>query len=148
MLMRPYAGWMSPWRDMERLRREMNRLFNDWPTRSRWGTAPSYPAINVWTEEDSAVVTAELPGALLENIDISVEDNMLTLRGDRQPDEMKEGAIYHRQERRYGTFLRTFQLPFRVDAENVEATFMNGVLNIVLPRAEEDKPKKIAVRAG
>lgn len=147
MLMRPYAGWTSPWREMERLRREMNRLFSDWPTQARWGAAPSFPAVNVWTDENSAVVTAELPGIILDNIDIMVEDDMLTLRGHRQPDEL-EGATYHRQERRYGSFLRTFRLPFRVDAGKVEATFAKGVLNLVLPRAEEDKPQKIAIRAG
>jgi HSP20 family protein len=147
MLMRPYASRTSSWREMERLRREMNRLFNDWPTRARWGTAPSYPAMNVWTDEDSAVVTAELPGVILDDMDISVEDDVLTLRGSRQPDEV-EDVTYHRRERRYGTFLRTFRLPFRVDAEKVEATFTNGVLNIALPRAEADKPKKIAIRAG
>jgi HSP20 family protein len=132
---------------MERLRREMNRLFSDWPTQARWGTAPSVPAVNVWTDENSAVVTAELPGIILDDIDITVEDDMLTLRGQRQPDEL-EGATYHRQERRYGSFLRTFRLPFRVDAGKVEATFAKGMLNLVLPGAEEDKPQKIAIRAG
>ncbi len=147
MLMRPYAGWTSSWREMERLRREMNRLLGDWPTQARWGAAPSYPAMNVWTDENSTIVTAELPGVVPEEIDISVEDDMLTLRGSRQPDEV-EAVTYHRQERRYGSFLRTLRLPFRVDAEKVEATFKNGVLNIALPRAEADRPKKIAIRAG
>jgi HSP20 family protein len=146
MLMRPYLGRMSPWREVERLRREMNRLFSEWPTRGTWGTATSYPAMNVWTDEDSAVVTAELPGVNLEDLDISVEDNTLTLRGTRQPEEV-EGATYHRRERRRGSFARTFQFPFRVDAEKVDATFKNGVLSVVLPRAEEDKPKKITVKA-
>lgn len=147
MAMRPYSGWTSSWREMERLRREMNRLFRDWPERARSSTAASYPAMNVWMDEDSAIVTAELPGVILDHIDISVEDNTLTLRGDRQPEE-EAGVTYHRRERRYGSFLRSFQVPFRVDPAKVEATFKNGVLSIVLPRAEEDKPKKIAVRAG
>jgi HSP20 family protein len=103
--------------------------------------------MNVWTDEDSAVVTAELPGVILEDLDISVEDNTLTLRGTRQPEEV-EGATYHRRERRHGKFARTFQFPFRVDAEKVDATFKSGVLSIVLPRAEEDKPRKITVKAA
>lgn len=148
MIMRPYAGWTSHRGEMERLRREMNRLFGEWPTTARWGNVPSYPAMNVWTDEDSAVVTAELPGVILENIDISVEDDTLTLRGNRQPDEEEEGATFHRRERRHGAFLRTLRLPFRVDAGKVDAVFKNGVLSVVLPRAEEDKPQKIAVRAG
>jgi HSP20 family protein len=147
MLMQPYGGWTSPWREMERMRRQMNRMFNDWPTLARWGTAPSYPAMNVWMDEDSAIVTAELPGIVLDDIEISVEDDTVTLRGKRQPDE-EAGATYHRRERRHGTFLRSFRLPFRVDAEKVAATFRNGVLSIVLPRAEEEKPKKITVRAA
>jgi HSP20 family protein len=132
---------------MERLRREMNRLFSDWPTRAGLSPVPSYPAMNVWVDENSAVVTAELPGVLLDHIDISVEDDTLTLRGDRQPD-LEEDATYHRRERRHGSFVRTSKMPFRVDADSVDATLKNGILSIVLPRAEEDKPKKIAVRAG
>jgi len=146
MLMRPYVGWVSPWREMERLRREMNRLFSEWPRSARWTAAPSYPAMNAWTNDDSAIVTAELPGVRPEDIDITVEEDMLTLRGSRQPEEMDEGATFHRRERRFGSFTRTFRLPFEVEADKVEATFKNGVLSITLPRAEADKPKKITVK--
>ena len=139
---------MSPWREMDRLRRDMNRLFTDWSTQARRTVAPGYPAMNVWMGQDSAVVTAELPGVNLEDIDISVEEDTLTLRGDRQRGELEEGVTYHRRERRFGSFLRTFQLPFRVDAAKVDATLKNGVLSISLPRAEEDKPRRIAIRAG
>lgn len=147
MIMRPYRGRLSPWRDVERLRREMNRLFSDWPAKATWDNTPGYPAMNVWTDEDSAVVTAELPGVLPEHIDISVEDGTLTLRGDRQPDR-EQAVTYHRRERRHGSFVRTFQLPFRVDGEKVEASFRNGVLQILLPRAEADKPRRIAVKTA
>jgi len=104
--------------------------------------------MNIWTDQDSAIVTAELPGVDLEDIEISVEDDTLTLRGDRQREELEEGVTYHRQERRFGSFLRTFQLPFRVDAEKVDATLKNGVLSVFLPRAEEDRPRRIVIRAG
>jgi HSP20 family protein len=139
---------MSPWREMDRLRRDMNRLFTDWSTQARRTVAPGYPAMNVWAGQDSAIVTAELPGVNLEDIDISVEDDTLTLRGDRQRDELGEGVTYHRRERRFGSFLRTFQLPFRVDAAKVDATLKSGMLSISLPRAEEDKLRRIAIRAG
>jgi HSP20 family protein len=148
MLMRPYRGRMSPWREMDRLRRDMNRLYTDWSTEAGRAVAPGYPAMNVWTDQDSAIVTAELPGANLEDIDISVEDDTLTLSGDRQRDELEESVTYHRRERRFGSFLRTFQLPFRVDAAKVDATLKNGVLSISLPRAEEDRPRRITIRAG
>lgn len=148
MLMRPFGSWTSPWREMDRLRRQMNRLLADWPRWSRLSAAPCYPAMNVWTNAESAVVTAELPGVDPEDIDISVQDDTLTLRGTREQDEVPEGATYHRRERGCGTFTRALRLPFRVEADGVEAAFKNGVLRVTLPRAEEDKPKKIAIKSG
>ncbi len=148
MLMRPYAARSRRWREMDRLRREMNRLFQEWPTQARWVDAPAFPAMNVWTNEDSAIATAELPGVKIEDIEVSVENDTLTLRGSRQPEELAEGATYHRRERRCGAFTRSFRLPFRVEGEKVEATFENGVLRIYLPRAEADRPRKIAIKAG
>jgi HSP20 family protein len=135
------------WRDVDRLQREMNRLFEDYyPGGQR--TAPGYPALNVWTNQDGLTVTAEVPGVPPEDIDINVVGDTLTLSGTRKPDELQEGARYHRQERGYGGFTRSIQLPFPVDVANVEATFKNGVLSIALPRAEADKPRKIAVKTA
>jgi HSP20 family protein len=133
---------------MDRLQREMNRLWSGWPTSSRWRAAPSYPAMNVWTNEGGSIVTAELPGMTPDDIDLSVEDDTLTLRGTRKADEVEEGNTYHRRERGTGVFARTVQLPFQVEGENVEATFEKGILSISLPRAEQDKPKKIAIKAA
>ena len=148
MLIRPNRSFWSPWREMDRLRRDMNRLFAQMPTGFAGDVARAFPAMNVWTDEDGAVVTAELPGIAPDDIDISVVGDTLTLKGSRQPDELEEGGTYHRRERRYGTFTRSFQLPFQVEPDQVEATFGSGVLQISLPRAEEDKPKKIAVKVG
>ena len=139
------------WRDMDRLQREMNRLFEDYsPMRLR--TAPSYPALNVWSNEEGLLVTAEVPGVSQQDIEVNVIGETLTLSGARKPDELpeglKEGARYHRQERGYGKFSRTLQLPFPVTVEKIEANFKNGVLSIRLPRAEEDKPRKIAVKSA
>jgi HSP20 family protein len=137
----------SAWREMERLRREMNRLIE---TGSSGGLrrAPSFPAMNVWTSEDGLIVTAEIPGVEIGDIEISVMNETLTLSGQRTPDEVGEGVRYHRRERGYGRFTRSLQLPYPVNAENVEATFKNGVLYITLPRAEEDKPRKITVKGA
>jgi HSP20 family protein len=148
MLMRPYRGWRSYERELGRLRRDMNRLFGDWPVRAGWSTPQGFPAMNAWTNEDSAVVTAELPGVGIEDIEILVEKDTLSLRGRREPEELEEGASYHRRERRFGGFARAFRLPFHVDAGKVKAEFKNGLLTIVLPRAEADKPKKIAITIG
>jgi len=148
MLQRPFLNRMSPWREMERARREMNRLFAGWPTGFWRNVTPSYPAMNVWTNEDGAVVTAELPGVSPEDIDISVVNDTLTLKGCRQPRELEEGESYHRRERGCGRFSRILQLPFQIEVEGIEATFEKGVLRISLPRAEADKPKKIVVKTA
>ena len=148
MLMRPYSGWQSGRREMERLRREVDRLFADWPARASSSMAPGFPAMNVWTNEENAILTAELPGVRIEDIDISVERDTVTLRGRRHPDELDDGATYHRRERRFGAFQRAFRLPFRVDPDSVQAELKNGILSILLPRAEVDKPKRISITAG
>jgi HSP20 family protein len=135
----------SVWQEMSQLQREMNRLIETYsPARLR--PAPGYPALNIWSKEDGLTVTAEVPGVTAENIDISVIGENLTLSGERKPDEVQDGTRYHRQERGYGRFTRSVQLPFPVDVKKVEATFKDGILLIHLPRAEEDKPKKIVVK--
>jgi HSP20 family protein len=133
---------------MERLRREMNDVFSRYTTEPRLQTPASYPAMNVWTNENGAAITAELPGVEPEDIEISVVNDTLTLTGSRRPDELKEGERYHRRERGAGQFTRTFQLPFRIEEEQVEAQFKHGVLHISVPRAEADKPKKIAIKTA
>jgi len=136
----------SVWREVDRLQREMNRLYEDYyPARFR--TAPAYPAMNVWASEEGLKITAEVPGVSPKDIDISVVGNTLTLSGARESDELKNGTHYHRQERGYGNFTRSIQLPFSVNVSKVEATFKDGVLSITLPRAEEDKPKKITIKS-
>lgn len=141
-------SFYSPWQEMERMRREMDRLFSNFYSSPRFRVAPSFPAINVWTNPEGAVITAELPGVSPENIDISVVGDTLTLTGSRQPEELKEGEKYHRRERGYGKFTRTFQLPFAVEADKVEAMFDKGILHLSLPRAEAEKPKKITVKTA
>ena len=145
MVRRLYTTY-SPWRQMRRMRQQMDRLTNRMG--SGLAVAPSYPAMNVWLNEDGAIVTAELPGFDPDALDISVVNDTLTLSGDRCAEETGEGATYHRRERRCGKFTRSFQLPFLVEGTEVEASFEQGVLKIELPRAEADKPKKIAVKAG
>ncbi len=148
MFMQPYTRWTSSYREMERLARQMNRLFGQVPARSRWESAPGYPAMNVWTNENSVIITAELPGVNLDDIEIAVEENVLTLRGNRRPEETDQEVTWHRHERPHGSFVRTISLPFRVEAGGVEATFSKGVLSINMPRAEEDRPRRITVRGA
>ena len=144
-----YRRYRQPnlWREMDQLQREMKRLFEMYsPVGTR--TAPSYPAVNIWSNEDGLLITAEVPGVKAEDIDINVVGQILTLNGERKPEKLEEGAQYHRQERGYGKFSRVVELPYPINVGKVEAIFKNGVLTITLPRAEEDKPKKIKVKGA
>ena len=145
MLRYPVWNTQTMAREMERLQREMNHLFAGLPG-SVTRPAPTYPAMNVWTNDEGVIITAELPGCNPDNIDISVVGNTLSVSGSRPEEEVPEGTTYHRRERGCGQFTRSFQLPFAVEAGGTEATFENGVLHIALPRAEADKPKKITVK--
>lgn len=103
------------------------------------------PAVDIYNQEDSIVIKAELPGVDKKDIQIDVKDNILTLKGERATDnEVKEDNYYHR-ERTCGKFERMFTLPANIDPENITAEFKDGVLRIGLPKPEEHKPKKIAV---
>jgi HSP20 family protein len=144
---RRYGYLWSPWQEMGRLQRDMNRLFPETAGGSLRG-APAFPAMNVWTSKDGAILTAELPGVKPDDIDISVVGDTLTLLGTRQAEEAGEETTYHRRERGVGKFTRSFQLPFHVDSGKVEASFDKGVLHVSLPYAEEDKPKKISVKSA
>jgi HSP20 family protein len=133
------------WQEMDQLQREMNRLF-DATSRGRVFNSPSYPAINIWTNDDGQLITAEMPGVNPEDLDIDVTGDALSISGERVQDEVAKEARYHRRERSFGSFSRTIQLPFMVDTDRVDASFKNGVLQISLPRADADKPKKITVK--
>lgn len=135
------------WREMDQLQREMNRLV-DTSYGARSFSPLSYPAINIWTNKDEMIVSAELPGIKAEDIDLDITADALVLSGERKPAAVGEGARYHRQERSFGKFNRSIQLPFMVDPGKAKAVFKNGILEITLVRAEADKPKKIAVKAG
>ncbi len=137
----------SAWEDFDHLQQEMNRLFESYYP-NRIVSAQEFPAMNVWTKDEGAYITTELPGISAEDLDVKVVDETLTLSGTRRPETMDEGARYHRQERGYGKFTRTIQLPFPVDADRVDAALEKGVLRIYLPRAEADKPKKISVKTS
>ncbi|MEW5957464.1 MAG: Hsp20/alpha crystallin family protein [Chloroflexota bacterium] len=141
-------GYRSVWREQDRLRRELDRLFAGFFEGPRIQAPASYPAMNVWTSNDGVVLTAELPGVEPDDIDISVVGDTVTVSGSRRAPELRENERYHRRERGFGRFTRTFQLPCQVDADKVEAVFSNGVLHISLPRAEDDKPKKISIKAA
>jgi HSP20 family protein len=139
-------GRGDPLEEMRRLQEEMNRLFSSTYSGPRLATPGGFPAVNAYANEDGVAITAELPGVKAEDVDVSVFRDTLTLRARRhQPTDAK---AYHRQERRYGEFVRTVNLPFQVDPNRVEASLQDGVLRLSLHRPEEDKPRRIKVTAG
>jgi HSP20 family protein len=132
---------------MGQLKKEMDRVFSDFSGR---GVSPHragvFPPINVSEDGENLYVSSELPGIEPGDIDISVEGETLTLRGERKLPETGEGVNYHRREREAGRFRRIVSLPARIDPDGVEAVFKNGVLRIVLPKAAEARPKQVKVK--
>lgn len=106
------------------------------------------PAIDVSETDGAIVVKASLPGVKAEDVDISINDGVLTVKGERKSEEKTEGEDYYRQEILYGSFSRSVPLPSRVNHEQAEAEFNDGVLTVKLPKAEEVRPKQIKIRAG
>jgi HSP20 family protein len=125
---------------------DVNRLlesfFDDAPTQRRYGTR--YPGINAWEDTDSAWIEAELPGLTMNDIELTVQDNQLTLSGQRKL-QAPQNATWYRRERSEGSFTRTFTLPWEIDANKVEAKLKDGVLTVHLPKAEAAKPRKVKV---
>lgn len=103
------------------------------------------PAVDIRETDDSFEVVADLPGFDKKNVDITLENNVLTLRGERRWEDEAEETSYRRVERSYGEFVRSFSMPNRVDADGVKASFDNGVLTVTVPKSAESKPRRITV---
>lgn len=129
--------------DLQRFQSEVNHLFNSPRQKSA-----QYPALRVYQNDDEALVEAKLPGVNPADIDLKVEDQVLSLSGQRPVEADQEGQTALRRERFSGRFERRLDLPFEVDADQVEATFKNGVLAIRLPKAAAHKPRQIEIKAS
>lgn len=140
----PSIWRVDPFRELMRLRNEMNRLFSGFS----YPFEEVYPAVNFWLNEEGAIVTAELPGIDAEKLDISILNDTVTISGSREEEEKKGQENYHRKERPLGKFSRTLQLPFKINGEKVEARYDKGILKLTLPREEAEKPKKIAIKSS
>jgi HSP20 family protein len=114
----------------------------------RAATTAWAPALDISERKDAYLVTVELPGSKPEDLDITMEDGLLTIQGERQFTAESSEQQFHRVERRYGAFRRSITLPAHVLAEQIEASFEDGVLQLLVPKAEEAKPKHIQVRPG
>lgn len=141
----------TPWREMEDLTDRLTHMLGDdfFPMGRR--EAAWVPPVNVEEAQDELVLTAELPGMKEGDIDIELENNVLTIRGEKQEtrhEEQDESRRYHVWERRYGSFQRSFTLPRTVKAEEISASFQEGVLYVHMPKVAEAQGRKIQIRAG
>lgn len=139
----------DPFRDMITLRERMNRLFEDFfASRGEEQDLLSgswSPSVDIYETEHDVVLTAELPGMDEKDIDIKVEDNTLTISGERRMEKEVKEENFHRIERAYGSFCRSFTLPNYVDQDKITAEYDNGLLKITMPKKPELKPRKVKV---
>ena len=141
-----YTPVRDLWATQSHLNRIIDGFFGD-----RWadgGTEMTawQPTVDVEETKDAFVMKADLPGMNKQDIQISVEDNRLTIRGERKSEVQKDAQNFHRVERTYGSFCRSFTLPATVVSEKVEATYKDGVLEVSVPKAEEVKPRQISIK--
>jgi HSP20 family protein len=138
-----------PVRDLVSLQDEMNRLFEGFFGRPMltqdWGEGEWNPSVDVSETKDKVVITADLPGMTKDDVKISIQDHTLTLEGEKKREKEEKGENYHRLERSYGSFCRSFTLPAAVKADKIKASYKDGVLSVTLPKAEEAKPKEIPI---
>lgn len=132
---------------MNRFQRDMDRMMGRSSRGNGRRVSAAYPPLDLWQDADNLYVEAELPGMAMDDLEIYVSGgNQLSLQGQRKPPAIEKGN-WHRQERGYGQFSRVVTLPDLVDADNVQAQLRDGVLTITLPKREEAKPRRIAVRS-
>lgn len=142
----------EPFRNLSSLQEQVNRLFeSNFPSRGSESTLTAWaPAVDVYETENELVIKADLPDVSDKDLDVRVENNMLTIHGERKFEQKVKEENYLRMERSYGSFSRSFSLPNSVNTEAIKAEYKDGVLNITLPKRAESKPKqvKIAVSNG
>lgn len=144
----PRTDVWDPFASLAEIQDEMNRLFNSSLRRSgRGGDSQFLAPCDIYEEKDKLVVRLDLPGLRKEDVSVTLQEGMLTIKGERKTQAPKDATFYV-QERVSGTFLRQIQLPVAVDAGKIDAHFRDGVLEVTLPKSEEAKPKQIEVKVG
>lgn len=140
----------DPFRELKSLQDEMNRLFMTSVPRGfseeEMASGGWAPSVDIYESETEIVLEAELPGMARDEFEVSIENNVITLKGERKFERKDDGDNYHRVERAYGAFTRSFSLPRSVVANETTADFKNGVLRVSLPKKEEAKARKIEVK--
>ncbi len=143
------VGW-DPFRDVVALQERINRMFDDAFPRDRSAEGETemcdwHPAVDIYETEGAVVVSAELPGVRKEDVTVEVKDNILTIKGERLSDQSIGSESYYRRERCFGSFSRSFSLQHQVSPEQIRAKFKDGILQIEVPKPEEEKPRQITV---
>jgi HSP20 family protein len=145
------AWEVTPWRpfEFEKMRREMDRLWDSFfeskPTR-RVGEGEWAPSLDISETKGDLVVKAELPGIDPKDIDISLNEGILTIKGEKRQEKEEKEEGYHLVERSYGSFTRSIRLPREIQSEKINASYKNGVLKITLPKTEEAKKKEVKIK--
>jgi HSP20 family protein len=136
---------MDPWREVRRLQHDIGQVLE-----GNLGSllGGGYPPMNVFRNDEGLTVDVEVPGVSPEDLDVNVHRRTLTVKGQRATQEPAENELFHRRERGTGSFVRTVELPYDVDADKVSASYRYGILRLELPRAEADKPRKITVKGA
>ncbi|MDH4302349.1 MAG: Hsp20/alpha crystallin family protein [Nitrospira sp.] len=143
----------DPFRELEEVSDRLNRMFARPATRSSNGketmiVADWTPSVDISETEGEYQIKAEIPDVKKEDVKVTLEDGVLTIQGERKHEKEEKGKKYHRIERSYGSFVRTFSLPDVIDNDKVKAEFKDGVLNLHLPKSEKAKPKAIEVKVA
>jgi HSP20 family protein len=139
----------EPFRELAALQSEMGRWMNQMGLASQPGNGPStstwIPAVDVWETENDLVLSFDLPGVPEDKIAVELDDNVLTVSGERERTERQEGDRFYRFERRFGSFTRSVTLPHGVSEDQIKAAYRDGVLEIRVPKPEEQRPKRIPI---
>ncbi len=145
---RPFKDWV-PF-DFEQMRREMDRFWDSFFERGRRGKVEEegawFPTLDLTETKDDLVIKAEIPGIDPKDIDISLSDGILTIKGEKKQEREEKEEAYHLIERSYGAFARSLQLPKGIQSDKIQATYKNGVLRVVLPKSEEAKKREIKIK--
>jgi HSP20 family protein len=140
----------DPFRDLTNLQERMNQLFGDYSRGNEEMslTGNFVPPVDIYEDEKHVTLKLEIPGISEKDLDVRIENNVLTVKGERKFEQEEKEENFHRIERRYGQFIRSFTLPNTIDADSIQADYTNGVLKIQLAKRAEARPKQIKVNVG
>ena len=140
-----------PFQSLRRLGDALDEAFNTWPFTQEEGAAITsswYPACDVFEDRDAVKIVAEVPGVQPQDVKLTLENNLLTIRGEKKQEAEDRTERVHRYERSYGSFERAFSLPSTVDPERIRANYEQGILTVTLPKSERARPREIEVKVG